>query len=152
MPVAAAIERMSDISSICLAAEQVGAAESCLQMAVGYAMQRDQFGRPIASFQAIQHMCADAHIAIEGARSALYYATWAQAEDASELPLAASAAKVACSEAFWSSAAMNIQVHGTIGYTLEHKAQLYYRRAKWSQLYGGPPSYHRRRIADLLGI
>lgn len=152
MPVAVAIERMSDISSICLAAEQVGAAESCLQMAVGYAMQRDQFGRPIASFQAIQHMCADAHIAIEGARSALYYATWAQAEDASELPLAASAAKVACSDAFWSSAAMNIQVQGTIGYTLEHKAQLYYRRAKWSQLYGGPPSYHRRRIADLLGI
>jgi alkylation response protein AidB-like acyl-CoA dehydrogenase len=152
MPLTAAIERMSDIASVCLAAEQVGGARSCLQMAIGYALQREQFGHPIASFQTIQHMCADAQIALEGARSALYYATWAQAEDAREFPLAASAAKVACSEAFLSAAAMNIQVHGTIGYTLEHKAQLYYRRAKWSQLYGGPPSYHRARIADLLGI
>jgi alkylation response protein AidB-like acyl-CoA dehydrogenase len=151
-PVAAAIERMSDISSVYLAAEQVGGAGACLQMAVSYAMQREQFGRPIGSFQAIQHMCADAHIAIEGARSTLYYATWAYEENSPEFPLAASAAKVACSDAFLSAAAMNIQVHGTIGYTREHKAQLYYRRAKWSQLYGGTPSQHRSRIADLLGV
>jgi alkylation response protein AidB-like acyl-CoA dehydrogenase len=152
MPVNTAIERMTDIAAICLAAEQVGGASNCLKMAVDYALQREQFGHPIAAFQAIQHMCADVHIAIEGARSALYYATWAQAADAAEFPLAASAAKVACSDAFWSAAATNIQVHGTIGYTLEHKAQLYYRRAKWSQLYGGSPSQHRARIADLLRV
>jgi alkylation response protein AidB-like acyl-CoA dehydrogenase len=151
-PVNAAIEQMANIAATCLAAEQVGGASSCLKMAVGYALQREQFGHPIAAFQAIQHMCADVHIAIEGARSTLYYATWAQAADAAEFPLAASAAKVACSDAFWSAAATNIQVHGTIGYTLEHKAQLYYRRAKWSQLYGGSPSQHRARIADLLGV
>jgi alkylation response protein AidB-like acyl-CoA dehydrogenase len=151
-PVTAAIARMADISSVYLAAEQVGGAGACLRMAVSYALQREQFGRPIGSFQAIQHMCADVHIAIEGARSTLYYATWADGEDSPEFPLAASAAKVACSDAFWSAAAVNIQVHGTIGYTREHKAQLYYRRAKWSQLYGGTPSQHRSRIADLLGV
>ena len=147
-----AIQRAQDVAAVCLGAEQLGGAVRCLQLALEYASARHQFDRPIAAFQALQHMCADAHIANEAARSVLYYATWAEGEGSTEFPLAASAAKVACSEAFVRAASLNIQIHGTIGFTDEDLAQRYYRRAKWSYLYGGSPSYHRSRIAELLEV
>jgi alkylation response protein AidB-like acyl-CoA dehydrogenase len=135
---------------LALAAEQVGGAQRCLDMAVAYARVRHQFGRAIGSFQAIKHMCADMLLQVESARSAAYYAAWAAADDAADLPLAASIAKAYCSEAYFQVAASNIQVHGGIGFTWEHDAHLYYRRAKSAEVMLGTPAWHREVAAGLL--
>jgi alkylation response protein AidB-like acyl-CoA dehydrogenase len=121
-------------------------------MAVDYAKIRVQFGRPIGSFQAIKHKCADMLVEVESAKSAAYYAAWAAAEDPAELPVAASMAKAYCSDAYFHVAAENIQVHGGIGFTWEHDAHLYFRRAKSDQLLFGDAQHHRNRLADLVGI
>jgi alkylation response protein AidB-like acyl-CoA dehydrogenase len=149
---AAALTRALDQAIALLAAEQAGAAQRCLEMAVDYAKLRVQFGRPIGSFQAIKHKCADMLLEVESAKSAARYAAWAAAESSDELPIAASVAKAYCSEALFHVAAENIQVHGGIGFTWEHDAHLYFRRAKVSELMLGDPAYHRSRIADLVGI
>ena len=107
---------------LALAAEQVGGAQRCLDMAVAYAKVRHQFGRAIGSFQAIKHMCADMLLEVESARSAAYEAAWAAADGAADLPLVASLAKAYCSEAYFHVAASNIQIHGGIGFTWEHDA------------------------------
>jgi len=91
-----------------------------------------QFGRPIGSFQAIKHKCADMLLEVESGKSAAYYAAWAAAEDNEELPVAASLAKAYCSDAYFHAAAENIQIHGGIGFTWEHDAHLYFKRAKSS--------------------
>jgi alkylation response protein AidB-like acyl-CoA dehydrogenase len=135
-----------------LAAEQVGGAARCLEMAVEYAKVREQFGRPIGSFQAIKHKAADMLVKVESARSAAYYAAWAAADESSEAPLAAALAAAYCADAYVDVAAENIQLHGGIGYTWEHDAHLYFRRAKSSQLLLGAPDTHRDRLADLVGI
>ena len=135
-----------------LAAEQVGGAQHCLDMAVEYAKVRVQFGRPIGSFQAIKHKCADMLVQTESAKSAAYYAAWAASEDNEELPVTAPLAKSFCSEAYFFVAAENIQVHGGIGFTWEHDAHLYFKRAKSSELMFGDPAYHRALLADRLGI
>src|SRR5664279_1591522 len=135
-----------------IAAEQVGGAQRCLDSSVEYAKTRIQFGRPIGSFQAIKHKCADMLLEVESAKSAAYYAGWAAAEDSDELPVVASLAKSYCSEAYFHAAAETIQIHGGIGFTWEHPAHLYFKRAKSSELMLGDPSYHRELLAQRIGI
>jgi alkylation response protein AidB-like acyl-CoA dehydrogenase len=147
-----ALSRTLDLAAVALAAEQVGGAQRCLDMAVDYAKTRIQFGRPIGSFQAIKHKCADMLLEVESAKSAAYYAGWAAAEDSDELPVVASLAKSYCSEAYFHAAAENIQIHGGIGFTWEHDAHLYFKRAKSSELLLGDPSYHRELLAQRIGI
>jgi alkylation response protein AidB-like acyl-CoA dehydrogenase len=141
-----------DLAAVALAAEQVGGAQRCLDSAVEYAKNRIQFGRPIGSFQAIKHKCADMLLEVESAKSAAYYAGWAAAEDSDELPVVASLAKSYCSEAYFHAAAETIQIHGGIGFTWEHPAHLYFKRAKSSELMLGDPSYHRELLAQRIGI
>jgi alkylation response protein AidB-like acyl-CoA dehydrogenase len=148
----AVVERVLEKAVVALAAEQVGGAQRCLDMAVEYAKVRHQFGRPIGSFQAIKHKCADMLVQVESARSAAYYAGWAAGEDNDELPLVAPLAKSYCSEAYFFCAAENIQVHGGIGFTWEHDAHLYFKRAKSSELLFGDPAHHREILAGRLGL
>ena len=146
------LERVLDLAAVGLAAEQVGGAQMCLDMAVEYAKVRVQFGRPIGSFQAIKHKCADMLLEVESAKSAAYYAGWAASELNDELPSVASLAKAYCSEAYFHAAAENIQIHGGIGFTWEHPAHLYFKRAKSSELLFGDPTYHREQLAQRIGI
>jgi alkylation response protein AidB-like acyl-CoA dehydrogenase len=149
----AALSRALDLALVALTAEQVGGAQRCLDMAVDYAKIRMQFGRPIGSFQAIKHKCAEMLLEVESARSAAYHAAGSAAEASSdELGVAAAIAKACCSEAYFHVAAETIQVHGGIGFTWEHDAHLYFRRAKSSQLLFGDEHYHRERFAALAGI
>jgi alkylation response protein AidB-like acyl-CoA dehydrogenase len=148
----AALSKTLDQAAVCLAAEQVGGAQRCLDMSVEYAKVRIQFGRPIGSFQAIKHKCADMLLEVESAKSAAYYAGWAAAEDNDELPVVASLAKAYCSEAYFHTAAENIQIHGGIGFTWEHDAHLYFKRAKSSEILFGDPTYHRELLAQRIGI
>ncbi len=146
------LSRALDLAVIALAAEEVGGAQRCLDMSVDYSKLRYQFGRPIGSFQAIKHRCADMLVQVEAARSAAQYAAWAAAEDSSEVPVAASVSKATCSDAYFYTAAENIQVHGGIGFTWDHDAQLYFKRAKSSQLFLGDSAYHRERLAQRIGV
>ena len=148
----AGLETTMFIAAAALAAEQVGGAQRVLNNAVEYAKVRVQFGRPIGSFQAIKHKCADMLLDVESAKSAAYYAAWAAQELNDELPVAASLAKSFCSEAYFHCAAENIQIHGGIGFTWEHHAHLYFKRAKSSELFLGDPAYHRELLAQRLGI
>ena len=107
---------------------------------------------PIGSFQAIKHKCADMLLEVESAKSAAYYAGWCAAELNDELPSVASLAKAYCSEAYFHAAAENIQIHGGIGFTWEHPAHLYFKRAKSSELLFGDPTYHRELLAQRIGI
>lgn len=141
-----------DLTAVALAAEQVGGAQFVLEMAVQYAKDRVQFGRPIGSFQAIKHKCADMLLEVESAKSAAYYAAWCAAEMNDELPSVASLAKAYCSEAYFHASAENIQIHGGIGFTWEHPAHLYFKRAKSSELLFGDPTYHRELLAQRIGI
>ena len=141
-----------DLAAISLAAEQVGGAQKVLEMAVDYAKVRVQFGRPIGSFQAIKHKCADMLLEVESAKSAAYYGMWCASEMNDELPSTASLAKAYCSEAYFHAAAENIQIHGGIGFTWEHPAHLYFKRAKSSELLFGDPTYHREQLAQRIGI
>jgi alkylation response protein AidB-like acyl-CoA dehydrogenase len=144
--------RVLDLVAVGLAAEQVGGAQKVLEMAVEYAKVRVQFGRPIGSFQAIKHKCADMLLEVESAKSAAYYGMWCAAEMDDELPSVASMAKAYCSEAYFHAAAENIQIHGGIGFTWEHPAHLYFKRAKSSELLFGDPTYHRELLAQRIGI
>ena len=147
-----ALDHVMDLASVALAAEQLGGLQRCLEMSVDYAKARAQFGRPIGSFQAVKHLCADMHVAMELARSAVRYAAWAADAAPDELPVAAGLARAYCSEAFFKVAADTIQVHGGIGFTWEHDAHLYFKRAKSSELLLGDPSYHRKLLAQRIGI
>src|SRR6201986_414471 len=145
----AALSRALYLALVALTAEQVGGAQRCLDMAVDYAKVRMQFGRPIGIFQAIKHKCAEMLIEVESAKSAAYHAAGSTAD---ELGVAAAVAKAYCSAAYFHVAAETIQVHGGIGFTWEHDAHLYFRRAKSSQLLFGDEHYHRERFAALTGI
>ena len=146
------LSKTLDLAAVALAAEQVGGAQKVLEMSVQYAKDRVQFGRPIGSFQAIKHKCADMLLEVESAKSAAYYAGWAASEDNEELPVVASLAKAYCSDAYFHAAAENIQIHGGIGFTWEHDAHLYFKRAKSSELMLGDPTYHRELLAQRIGI
>ncbi|WP_123026794.1 acyl-CoA dehydrogenase family protein [Mycolicibacterium stellerae] len=148
---AATLERVVAIAGVLLSAEQVGGAQRCLDMAVEYAKVRVQFGRPIGSFQAIKHKCADMLLDVESARSAAYHA--AAVLDGHEDPaIASTLASAHCSTTYTKVAGENIQIHGGIGFTWEHPAHLYYKRAKTSELLFGDPAWSRERLAVLVGI
>ncbi len=149
---AAALSTILDRAAIALAAEQVGGAQRCLDAAVAYAKERVQFGRPIGSFQAIKHKCADMMVAVESARSGAYYAACVAAEGGDELPLVAPLAKATASEAFFRCAADSLQIHGGVGFTWEYDVHLYFKRAKSTEVFLGAPAYHRERLARLLGL
>jgi alkylation response protein AidB-like acyl-CoA dehydrogenase len=130
-----------------LCAEMVGGMQWILDTTVEYAKTRQQFGRPIGSFQAVQHQCADMLLMTESARSATYYAAWAVTEGAPNAGTAVSIAKAYCSDAFREVANRGVQVHGGIGFTWEHDLQLYYKRSKASETMFGDATFHRERIA-----
>jgi alkylation response protein AidB-like acyl-CoA dehydrogenase len=148
----AALSKTLDQAAVGLSNEMVGGAQRVLDMAVDYAKVRVQFGRPIGSFQAIKHKCADMLLEVESAKSAAYYAAWAAAEDNEELPVVASLAKAYCSDSYFHAAAENIQIHGGIGFTWEHDAHLYFKRAKSSEILLGDATYHRELLAQRIGI
>ncbi len=141
-----------DVAAIAQAAEQLGGAQRALDMAVDYAKIRHQFGRPIGSFQAIKHRCADLLLEVESLRSAVGYAAAAVAEDSAEVPVVAALVKALASDTYFHVAAENIQIHGGIGFTWEHDAHLYFKRAKASELFLGDASYHRERLATRIGV
>jgi alkylation response protein AidB-like acyl-CoA dehydrogenase len=149
---AAALDRALDVAAVALAAEQLGGAQRALDMAVEYAKVRRQFDRPIGSFQAIKHRCADLLLEVESLRSAVGYAAAAVAEDSAEVPVLASLVKAYASETYFHVAAENIQIHGGIGFTWEHDAHLYFKRAKASELFLGDGAYHRERLANRIGL
>lgn len=146
------LRRTLDRAAVALAAEQLGGAERCLEMAVEYAKVRVQFGRPIGSFQAIKHKCADMLVLVESARSAAHYAAWAVEASPDEVAVAASIAKAYASDAYFRCAAENIQIHGGIGFTAEHDAHLHFKRARASRTLLGTPAEHRERIARQIGL
>ncbi|MFI6338954.1 acyl-CoA dehydrogenase family protein [Streptomyces sp. NPDC050535] len=146
------LRAVTDLAVVALAAEQVGGAQACLDAAVEYAKVRVQFGRPIGSFQAIKHKCADMLLEVEGARSAAYHAASVAARDPAGLSAPAALAAAYCSDAFSHAAKESIQIYGGIGYTWEHDAHLYLKRAKSSEHLFGGPAMHRARLADLIGI
>ena len=138
--------------AVLVAAESVGAAEATLEMALDYGRVRKQFGRPIGSFQAIQHKCADMLVKVESARSAVWYAAWAVSTGAEDALLAAHTGKAMASDALFRCAAENIQIHGGIGFTEEHNAHRYFKRARSAQALFGDPRDHREAVAThLLG-
>lgn len=149
---ATGLAKTLDLAVVALAAEQLGGAQACLDMTVEYAKIRYQFGRPIGSFQAIKHRCADLLLEIDSARSAVYYASWVAAEDSPELPAAASLAGSYCSQAYFHTAAETIQMHGGIGFTWEHDAHLYFKRAKSAEAFLGDPAYHREQLVQRIGV
>jgi alkylation response protein AidB-like acyl-CoA dehydrogenase len=148
----ALLSRVLDIAAIAQAAEQLGGAQRALDMAVEYAKVRHQFGRPIGSFQAIKHRCADLLLEVESLRSAVVYAAAAVAEDSAEIPVVAALVKAYASDVYFHVAAENIQIHGGIGFTWEHDAHLYFKRAKASELFLGDATLHRERLATRIGL
>jgi alkylation response protein AidB-like acyl-CoA dehydrogenase len=139
-----------DQARVALAAEQVGGAQRCLDLAVAYAKERVQFGRPIGSFQAIKHKCADMMVAVESARSAAYWAGCVAAEAGAELPRAASLAKAWCSESYFRCAADALQIHGGVGFTWEYDVHLHLKRARSMEQFLGSPTWHRERVAGMI--
>jgi alkylation response protein AidB-like acyl-CoA dehydrogenase len=146
----ALLEQIMDRAAVLLAFEQCGGADRCLEMAKAYAMERYAFGRVIASYQAIKHKLADIYIKNELARSNAYYGAWALNTDAPELPVAASAARIAASEAFWFASKENIQTHGGIGFTWQIDAHLFYRRSRQLSLVAGAPRVWKERLISHL--
>ena len=140
------VQRLIDRAAVMMAFEQVGAAQAALDMAIAYAKERYAFGRPIGSFQAIKHKLADIYVAVELARSNAYYGAWALSTESAELPVAASVARIAASNAGWQAAKENIQTHGGIGYTWESDCHLNYRRAGLLRLALGSPTEWKRRL------
>lgn len=149
---AAALAGAREAGLICLAAEALGGAEAALKRTVAYAMERFQFGRPIGSFQAYKHRLADMMIEIEQARSAVYWAACAVDEGAAEAALALPAAKAFCADTFFMCAGNMIQLHGGIGFTWEHDAHLFFKRARSIQTLLGTGDMHRETVAmQILG-
>ncbi|MFJ3802721.1 acyl-CoA dehydrogenase family protein [Streptomyces sp. NPDC090088] len=146
------VAEVLDRAAVALAAEQVGVASRALDMAVEYAKVRHQFGRPIGSFQAVKHLLADVLLEVESARAAAHFALLAAEQEDPRLPAVASLAKAFCSDACLQATGQNIQVHGGIGFTWEHPAHLYLKRAKTSQLLFGDPAYHRELLAQRIGM
>jgi alkylation response protein AidB-like acyl-CoA dehydrogenase len=146
------LRKTLDLAAVALSGEQAGGAQRCLDLCVEYAKQRVQFGRPIGSFQAIKHKCADMMVRVESARSASYYAGCVASEDAAELPVAASLAKAYCSDAYFQCAAEALQIHGGVGFTWEYDVHLYFKRARSSEIFLGDATYHRERLAQRIGL
>ncbi len=146
------LQKVLNLATVSLCAEMVGGAQRVLDLSVSYAKERVQFGRPIGSFQAIKHKCAEMMLQVESAKSAAYYAAWAVDEDVPEAPLAVSMAKAYCSDAYRNTAGEGIQVHGGIGFTWEHDMHLYFKRAKYAEFTFGDATYHRELVAQGLNL
>ncbi len=147
---AAARRKAIEAGVICLSAEALGGAQACLDRTVHYARERVQFGRPIGSFQAYKHRLADMMVEIEQARSALYWAACAVDEGTDEPELALHAAKSFCADTFFRCAADMIQLHGGIGFTWEHDAHLFFKRARSIQTQLGTGNWHREQVATMI--
>ena len=139
----AAFAKTMQQAAIALASEMVGGAERLRESAVDYAMMRMQFGRPIGSFQAIKHKCADMLVDVELAKAAAYYAAAAAADEDEDLPAIASLAKASVSDAYMKTAIDTIQIHGGIGFTWDNDTHLWFKRAKSSEVFLGDAHYHR---------
>src|SRR5581483_9356851 len=135
-----------------LAAENVGVAQRALEMAVAYAGERKQFDRPIGSYQAVSHRCAQMLLETEGARSVCYWAAWVLDNQPETAAQAASMAKAYASDAGWRVTASALQVHGGIGFTWEHDLHFFLKRAKANAHAFGDARWHRERVADLAGV
>jgi alkylation response protein AidB-like acyl-CoA dehydrogenase len=142
-----ALDAATRVATVALTAEMLGVMQWTLDATVEYARTRLQFGKPIGIYQAVQHQCADMFNWTEGVRSAVYYAAWAVAENDPGAALAVSVAKTHGSDAARETGNRGVQVHGGIGFTWEHNLQLYYKRAKSSEIMFGDANYHRERIA-----
>ncbi len=147
---ASAVDALVDRGATYAAAEMLGGADRVLEMAVDYAKERVQFARPIGSFQAVKHRCADMLVDVEGMRSSVYWAAWCLGAGDRDRSIAASTAKIWCSDASKRVMASGLQVHGGIGFTWEHDLHLFMKRAQLDQLTFGDASYHRERLAALL--
>jgi hypothetical protein len=141
---------LRDIACVAVTADQIGAATKAFELTVDYTKTREQFGRPIGSFQALQHRLADAYVRLESSRSASWAAAEAVAADSPDAPPLAAAAKVYCAEAFQAITAEMVQMHGGIAITWEHDAHLYLRRAQASAHLFGAPATHVTRLAATL--
>jgi alkylation response protein AidB-like acyl-CoA dehydrogenase len=147
----AVLEPALDVAAVVLAAEQLGGAQACLDLTVAYIKDRRQFGRPIGSFQAIKHTCADLLSLVESMRSAVVRAVLVGTDSPGDLAEAASVAQAWCSDAYRTVTAETVQLHGGIGFTWEHDAHLYFRRARADAVLLGGADHHRQRVATLLG-
>jgi alkylation response protein AidB-like acyl-CoA dehydrogenase len=146
----AALARSLQAGTLVICADMLGGMQWIIENTVEYAKTRQQFARPIGSFQAVQHMCADMLLLTESARSAIYFAAWALDAEPAAAARAVSTAKVYTSDASREVANRGVQVHGGIGFTWEHDLQLYYKRSKASEILFGDAGYHRAQLADLV--
>jgi alkylation response protein AidB-like acyl-CoA dehydrogenase len=146
------LSKVIDRGKVMLAGEMMGGAQKVLEMTVDYAKVRVQFGRPIGSFQAVQHKCANMMIDVESAKSAAYYASWAVSNEVNEASLAAALAKAAASDAFRRVSAEGIQLHGGIGFTWDHDMHLYFKRAKSSEFTFGDANWNRELVAQGINL
>jgi len=146
------LRRTLDFAMVAICAEMVGGTEVCLEASVAHAKGREQFGKPIGSYQAIKHKCADMLFEVESARSITYYAAWAAGANRDEAPLRAAMAKAYLSDAYRHVSGENIQIHGGVGFTWEYDCHLFFKRAKSDEVWLGDAVYHRERVAQLLPI
>jgi alkylation response protein AidB-like acyl-CoA dehydrogenase len=144
------LARAFDVATAALSAELVGGMQRTLDITVEYAKTRKQFGKPIGTFQAVQHQCADMYLETESSRSAVYYAGWALEENSPDAAIAVSIAKMYASDAARTVGNRGIQIHGGMGFTWENDVHLYYRRAKGSETAFGDATFHRERIASMV--
>jgi alkylation response protein AidB-like acyl-CoA dehydrogenase len=147
-----AIDRAYHVIAVALAAESVGVAQRAMEMAVEYAKDRKQFGRPIGAYQGVSHRCAQMLLEVEGARALTLYAGWALDHEPESGALAASMAKAYASDAGWRVPAASLQVHGGIGFTWEHDLHFFLKRGKANAYAYGDARWHRDRVAELAGI
>jgi len=148
----ALLDRVIDRGKVGLCAEMCGGAQRVLEMSVDYAKVREQFGKPIGSFQAIQHKCANMLVEVESSKSVTYYAAWAVANGVAEAPLAAAMAKAYCSDAYRHVSGEGIQIHGGIGFTWEHDMHIYFKRAKSSEVTFGDATWNRELVAQHINL
>ncbi|MCR5979807.1 acyl-CoA dehydrogenase [Gordonia jinghuaiqii] len=148
----AALRRVEDLATVARACEQLGAARRCLEMTTQYVAERIQFGRPLGSFQAVKHQCADLAVAIDDAESAVVHAVWAADSSPEGLPLAAAMAGAVCSRVAYRAADTAVHLHGGIGFTWEHPAHLYFRRAVTDTAVYGDEAHFQERFLDASGV
>ncbi|MFP8879923.1 MAG: acyl-CoA dehydrogenase [Myxococcota bacterium] len=146
------LRRTLDFAMVAICAEMVGGAEACMEASVAHAQQREQFGKPIGSYQAIKHKCADMLFEVESARSITYYAAWAAGANRDDASLCAAMAKAYLSDAYPHVSGENIQIHGGVGFTWEYDCHLFFKRAKSDEMWFGDGVYHNERVAQLLAI
>lgn len=149
---AAALRRSLDQAAICLALENTGGAARCLEMAVAYAKQRFQFARPIGSFQAVKHKCAEMLLDVECASACSHWASWVAQDNPEQLAEAAAVALTISTDTYLHASQENLQIHGGIGFTWEADPHLFFKRAKSNESLLGHPTLHRARLTRELGL